>query len=99
MRLSEDFLLNIKESNDIYDVISSYVPLKKSGTDYVCNCPFHSEKTPSCHIYTVSYTHLRAHETGRNLVCRLLLEKKKKRKQETIYYTYLRDNESSDELE
>ena len=30
-------------------------------------------------IGTVSYTHLRAHETGRNLVCRLLLEKKKKK--------------------
>src|SRR5674476_242645 len=29
-------------------------------------------------VYAVSYTHLRAHETGRNLVCRLLLEKKKK---------------------
>ena len=29
----------------------------------------------------VSYTHLRAHETGRNLVCRLLLEKKKKTRQ------------------
>ena len=28
----------------------------------------------------VSYTHLRAHETGRNLVCRLLLEKKKEKK-------------------
>ena len=28
-------------------------------------------------LYSVSYTHLRAHETGRNLVCRLLLEKKK----------------------
>src|SRR5665213_4216704 len=27
-------------------------------------------------ITPVSYTHLRAHETGRNLVCRLLLEKK-----------------------
>src|SRR5674476_155734 len=27
-------------------------------------------------IIAVSYTHLRAHETGRNLVCRLLLEKK-----------------------
>src|SRR5665213_1400086 len=26
-------------------------------------------------IFPVSYTHLRAHETGRNLVCRLLLEK------------------------
>src|SRR5674476_8622 len=31
-------------------------------------------------IVPVSYTHLRAHETGRNLVCRLLLEKKKKKK-------------------
>src|SRR5665213_3991145 len=30
--------------------------------------------------WSVSYTHLRAHETGRNLVCRLLLEKKKKQK-------------------
>jgi len=31
-------------------------------------------------LHPVSYTHLRAHETGRNLVCRLLLEKKKKKK-------------------
>ena len=29
---------------------------------------------------TASNTHLRAHETGRNLECRLLLEKKKKKK-------------------
>ena len=36
---------------------------------------FKKGSTPS-----VSYTHLRAHETGRNLVCRLLLEKKKKKK-------------------
>src|SRR5665213_4322588 len=34
---------------------------------------------PLATLYTVSYTHLRAHETGRNLVCRLLLEKKKKK--------------------
>ena len=32
---------------------------------------------PIVAIGAVSYTHLRAHETGRNLVCRLLLEKKK----------------------
>ena len=31
---------------------------------------------------SVSYTHLRAHETGRNLVCRLLLEKKKTEKKQ-----------------
>src|SRR5674536_164154 len=32
-------------------------------------------------MYAVSYTHLRAHETPEHLVCRLLLEKKKKKKQ------------------
>ena len=40
---------------------------KKNGKS-LCEMPF---------FYAVSYTHLRAHETGRNLVCRLLLEKKK----------------------
>src|SRR5665648_1194919 len=34
---------------------------------------------PSGSLYPVSYTHLRAHETRHDLVCRLLLEKKKKR--------------------
>src|SRR5678816_4690095 len=34
-------------------------------------------------IGPVSYTHLRAHETPEHLVCRLLLEKKKKKKQNT----------------
>src|SRR5450756_1220171 len=33
---------------------------------------------------TVSYTHLRAHETRHDLVCRLLLEKKKKQIEKTI---------------
>ena len=33
-----------------------------------------------CGTGTVSYTHLRAHETPEHLVCRLLLEKKKKKK-------------------
>src|SRR5450756_2961773 len=38
--------------------------------------------TPSARsAATVSYTHLRAHETRHDLVCRLLLEKKKKKTQ------------------
>ena len=38
---------------------------------------WHKHESGPQSIHTVSYTHLRAHETGRNLVCRLLLEKKK----------------------
>src|SRR5665213_756273 len=37
----------------------------------------YGQEPQTLRIVTVSYTHLRAHETGRNLVCRLLLEKKK----------------------
>src|SRR5678810_1465484 len=38
---------------------------------------FRYRHAPTHEAIPVSYTHLRAHETGRNLVCRLLLEKKK----------------------
>mgnify|MGYP003376218899 CR=1 FL=1 len=41
---------------------------------------------------SVSYTHLRAHETVLDLVCRLLLEKKKNKQPNALnalYYTYL----------
>ncbi len=37
----------IKQKLDIVDVISHYVTLKRSGTTYKANCPFHHEKTPS----------------------------------------------------
>ena len=37
----------IRQRNDIIDVISSYVKLKKTGSNYVGLCPFHNEKSPS----------------------------------------------------
>ena len=43
----ESFLEQVREQNDIVDVIGSYVGLKKKGADYECCCPFHQEKTPS----------------------------------------------------
>ena len=51
MRFTEDFLHDIKDNNDIIDVAGSYVQLKRSGSTYSCCCPFHAEKTPSCHFY------------------------------------------------
>lgn len=35
---------------DIVEVVSSYVSLRRNGSDYVGLCPFHREKTPSFHI-------------------------------------------------
>ncbi|MGE5676660.1 MAG: DNA primase [Pseudomonadota bacterium] len=47
MLFSEDKISEIIEKNDIVDVISEYMTLKKSGSNYTALCPFHSEKTPS----------------------------------------------------
>lgn len=52
MPLSDEFIYKLKESNPIENIMSSYTSLIKQGHDYVCLCPFHSEKTPSCRIYT-----------------------------------------------
>ena len=49
-RIPESFLENLRASNEIVAVMSTYVNIKRAGRDYVCACPFHSEKTPSCHI-------------------------------------------------
>lgn len=38
-------------NNPIESVMASYVTLKKSSREYICLCPFHAEKTPSCHIH------------------------------------------------
>lgn len=49
--LSEEFLYQLRQNNPIENVMSSYTHLIKRGRNYVCLCPFHSEKTPSCTVY------------------------------------------------
>src|SRR5674476_356992 len=57
---------------------ASVLPAPSNGKAIVCLYRVGRFTGSSSHDEPVSYTHLRAHETGRNLVCRLLLEKKKK---------------------
>ena len=47
MYYSDDLIEEIRSRNDIADVISSYVKLKKQGATYFGLCPFHNEKSPS----------------------------------------------------
>ncbi len=44
---NEDLIEEIRSSNDIVDVISQYVVLKRSGRNFFGLCPFHKEKSPS----------------------------------------------------
>ena len=50
MYYSDEIIEEVRSRNDIVDVISSYVNLKKKGNSYSACCPFHHEKTPSFHV-------------------------------------------------
>lgn len=47
MYYDDDTIEQVRSSNDIVDVVSTYVQLKRRGANYVGLCPFHNEKTGS----------------------------------------------------
>ena len=57
MAFSKPFLEEVKRRNNLTDLISRFVPLKRAGSNMVGCCPFHSEKTPSFTVFpaTESY--------------------------------------------
>ena len=48
--IPEYIIKEVAERNDILDVVSQTVSLKKSGNSYIGLCPFHNEKTPSFNV-------------------------------------------------
>ncbi len=51
--IPKTFISNLLERLDIVDVINTRVELKKKGSNYMCCCPFHNEKSPS---FSVSHS-------------------------------------------
>src|SRR5450755_29923 len=49
--ISQETIQQIVSRIDIIEIISSFIKLKKRGTNYIGLCPFHNEKTPS---FTIS---------------------------------------------
>lgn len=49
-QISRETIEQILAATDIVDLIGSYIPLKRAGTSYKANCPFHHEKTPSFNV-------------------------------------------------
>ena len=47
VRYSDEIIDEVRQTNDIVDIISQYVHLKRSGRNYFGLCPFHNEKSPS----------------------------------------------------
>src|SRR4030088_2209965 len=47
----QQFIDDLRLQANILTVVQEYVPLKKAGSSYKGNCPFHNEKTPSFHVH------------------------------------------------
>lgn len=45
--INDEILEKIRDSADIVNIVSDYLQLKRTGSNYVGLCPFHNEKTPS----------------------------------------------------
>ncbi len=50
MRYNDEIIDEVRNSNNILDVVSQYVVLKRSGRSYSGLCPFHKEKSPSFYV-------------------------------------------------
>jgi len=50
MPVSDGAINQIKERIEISTLIGEYLPLKKAGKNYVSNCPFHKDDTPSFYV-------------------------------------------------
>jgi DNA primase len=48
--IPDQILEQVRQANDVVEVISSYFPLKRAGANFRALCPFHKEKTPSFNV-------------------------------------------------
>jgi DNA primase len=56
-QIPKESIEKVLESTDIVDLIGSYLPLKRAGSVFKANCPFHHEKTPSFQVSPVRQTY------------------------------------------
>ncbi len=49
-QIPKESIEQVLSATDIVDLIQSYWPLKRAGTQFRANCPFHNEKTPSFYV-------------------------------------------------
>jgi DNA primase len=69
MRIPDEIFDEITRANDIVDVISSYISVKRRGSSFIALCPFHPDKNPSMHIsQTKQVYHCFSCKAGGNVI-------------------------------
>lgn len=48
--INHESIIQLKSIAKANDIVGSFIKLKRAGSDYIANCPFHNEKTPSFKI-------------------------------------------------
>jgi len=55
--IGEDQVRRVKEATDLVHLMGEYSTLRRAGQNHVCCCPFHQERSPSCHVYDDGHYH------------------------------------------
>ena len=53
MRISDEIVQQVRESNDIIDVLEEYLTFKRNGDNYLALCPFHQERNKFLNVLVV----------------------------------------------
>ena len=57
--IPKESIEQVLSATDIVELVGSYVPLKRAGSQFRANCPFHHEKTPSFYVNPARLASLR----------------------------------------
>jgi len=54
--IPEEKVDEVRDATDLVDLVSRYIPLRRSGRNFSAPCPFHEEKTPSFYVWPETQT-------------------------------------------
>ena len=68
-KIPQNIIDQVRDTAEIYEIVSEYVDLKQRGNNFFGLCPFHDEKTPYASVVFVTLDHFCDFGSTWNIIC------------------------------